>query len=143
MRIKRNKRLRFHLGKGENYMKWQLRNKETDEVEYYNPSEFVFSVASGKLNNRRNVAKQIYEGSNKTVCSWISFDVGRSGLSDFNKREVMSVKYNPRVKPYWTLSDYDCNLDGYEGEMYILNKEVFITKDGLDKFINKQIQVEA
>ena len=56
MRVKRNNRLRFHLGKGENFMKWQLRNKEDGILEYYDPNKFVYTIKNGKLNNRRNVA---------------------------------------------------------------------------------------
>jgi hypothetical protein len=137
MRVKRNNRLRFHLGKGENFMKWQLRNKEDGILEYYNPTEFVYTIKNGKLNNRRNVAKQIYGGSNKTVCSWISFDSGSQDLSNFNRQECLKISYNPRVKPHWVCNDIPySDMDGFEGDIYIDGKTLYVKKDQIEEYLN-------
>ena len=71
--LPKNNRLRFHLAKGKNYMNWQLRNKVEGILEYFSPAEFQYTIRDGKLNNSQKTANKIHGGSNKTVCSWISF----------------------------------------------------------------------
>lgn len=137
MKTKRDNKLRFHLAKGVNFMKWQLRNKNQGIIEYYNPSEFTYTIKNGKLNNQKNVAKKIYEGSNKTVCSWISFDVGCSNLSDFNHAECYKISYNPRTNPYWVCNDIPLsNLDGFEGDIYINGKTLYANKKQIENYLN-------
>ena len=139
MKYNRDNRLRFHLAVGPNHMKWQLRNKKEDLLEYYNPDEFSYTIRNGKLNNSRKVAERIHGGENKTVCSWISFESGSEDLSDFNRQPTVRVSYNPRLKPYWTSWDYDeINLDGFEGDMYITNKSVYVLKEELESFLRDQ-----
>jgi hypothetical protein len=139
MRTIRDNRLRFHLAVGPNHMKWQLRNKKQDLLEYYDPESFSYSIRDGKLNNSRKVAERIHGGENKTVCSWISFESGSEDLSNFNRQPTVRVSYNPRLKPYWTSWDYDeVNLDGFEGDMYITNKSVYIHKEDLERFLDKK-----
>jgi hypothetical protein len=139
MKYNRDNRLRFHLAVGPNHMKWQLRNKKEGILEYYNPDEFTYSIHNGKLNNSQKVAQQIFDGSNKTVCSWISFGSGSQDVSDFNRQPTIRISYNPRLKPYWTAWDYDeCNLDGFEGNMYIINKSVYVIKEELELFFKTQ-----
>lgn len=145
----RDNRLRFHLAVGPNHMKWQLRNKKEDLLEYYDPESFSYSIRDGKLNNSLKVAERIHDGGNKTVCSWISFESGSKDLSNFrgffgeewkgDRQPTVKVSYNPRLKPYWTSWDYDeVNLDGFEGDMYITNKCVYIHKEDLEMFLDKK-----
>lgn len=138
MRTIRDNRLRFHLAVGPNHMKWQLRNKKEDLLEYYDPEVFSYNIRNGKLNNSHKVAERIHEGENKTVCSWISFESGSRDLSDFNRQSTVRISYNPRLKPHWTAYDYDdVNLDGFEGNLFIINKSVYIIKDQLEYFLNQ------
>lgn len=149
MKFKRDNRLRFHLGKGVNFMKWQLRNKVDGILEYYSPSEFVYTITNGKLNNRKNVANQIHGGSNKTVCSWISFPSGSQDLSDFNRQECVKISYNPKVKPHWVCNDIPySDLDGFEGDIYIEDKTLYVKKVQVEEYLNvdlleiKEVQLE-
>jgi len=129
-------RLRFHLAQGPNFMKWQLRNKKEGILEYYDPEEFSYTIINGKLNNSKKVATRIFEGENKTVCSWISFESGSQDLSNFNRQPTVRISYNPRLQPYWTAWDYDdSNLDGFVGDIYIINKSLYVNKEDLLTFL--------
>ena len=129
-------KLRFHLGQGQYFMFWQLRNKKLDLLDYYDPSDFEFTIKDGILKNSSTVAKQIFSGSNKTVCSWIQFSEGENVVTPSFTERMTQVSYNPRVKPYWTTPDnYDINLDGFRGEIIILNKTLYVKTDELNNFI--------
>lgn len=130
--VKGYKRLRYHLGQGPNYMKWQLRGD--DSVNYYDPDDFEFTIVKGKLHNRPNVAKKIYDGENKTVCSWITFKDGIE-LMTF-PADPVRISYNPRVNPHWTSWDYEeCNLDGFEGFICIRGRSLYVKRNELEEFL--------
>jgi hypothetical protein len=136
-------RLRFHLAKGPNYMNWQLRNKKEGILEYYNPDEFRYSIVNGKLNNSRRTATRIFEGENKTVCSWISFESGFQDLLNFNWLNSVRLSYNPRRAPHWTSPEYEgCNLDGFVGDIYIINKSLYTNKESVERFLSKELHHE-
>ena len=67
-------RVRFHLGRGANYMKWQVRDSNGG-VRYYDPESVRQVMLNAKLHNRPNVAKKICEGANKTVCAWVECEL--------------------------------------------------------------------
>ena len=134
-------RLRYHLGRGINFMHWQIRNKDLKSVEHYDPNTFVYTCKNAKLNNSSNAAIKIHSGGNKSVCSWVSFSSGSKELNNFNELEHIEVSYNPRVRPYWTLSvgvaDHD--LDGFEGDVTVIGKRIFVNKIQLEEFLRKKI----
>ena len=118
-------RLRFHLGKGENYMKWQLRHQD-GTVEYIHPDDMFLTLSNVKLRNQRKVADKIYKGENKTVCAWIEFDehVDRD-LFFFERKFFTPVSFNPRLTPYWTQPTQMGkigaeNMDGQEFEYAVI-----------------------
>lgn len=132
------KRLRYHLGRGVNFMKWQLRDTVNDTVEYYDPDTFEFTIVNGKLNNRPSTAKRIFEGENKTVCSWITFKDGIEFMSD--PEDPVSISYNPKLKPHWTAWDYDdSNLDGFEGSIYIIGRSLYVKRVELVEFLKLDV----
>jgi hypothetical protein len=135
------KRLRYHLGKGENFMKWQLRDSVNDTVEYYEPDTFEFTIVKGKLNNRPSTAKKIFEGENKTVCSWITFKDGVELMSF--PADPVRISYNPKLNPHWTSFDYDdSNLDGFEGFICIRGRSLYVKRSELEEFLlTKQIEM--
>ena len=136
-------RLRFHLAKGPNYMNWQLRNKKEGILEYYNPDEFRYSIVRGKLNNSKKTATRIFEGENKTVCSWISFESGSQDLLNFNWLGSVRLSYNPKRAPHWTSPEYEgCNLDGFVGDIYIINKSLYTNKESVEEFLSKELYHE-
>jgi hypothetical protein len=94
-------RIRFNLGRGQNYKKWKILNTSTKEVIYLNPNEVSIHLSNATLCNRKEAAKRINEGHNKYVCSWIeveSFSYFNFSVPVFGLEELM---YNPRVTPFW------------------------------------------
>lgn len=112
-------RVRFHLAKGENFMKWQVKNVDSGNVWYYDPTQVSLNIVQGKLCSQPATAKKIHDGANKTVCAWISaLDVRAVSVphkSSFKPRLLPSdgyrISYNPRRHPHWA-DDDGRNLDG-------------------------------
>lgn len=105
-------KVRFHLGKGENFMKWQVRNIETGEVDYYDPDTQHLSMHVCKLGNKPSVSTKIFNGENKTVCAWVWCDK----VIAYNNPETSvgkQYRYNPRRNPHWHTRD-EYNLDNCE-----------------------------
>ena len=117
-----NYTLRFHLGKGRNYKKWQLKRmspvgKFALTTNYYEPENFHAILYNCKLRNQEATAKKIHEGMNKTVCAWVQFEDIHL-LGDSVPHSLMSLlgesyRYNPRKQPNW-VSDTSDNADGVE-----------------------------
>lgn len=121
-------RLRFNLGRGNNYMKWKL-SGENMTTEFYDPYNCSLSLANCKLVNQAGTAKKIHEGANKQVCAWISCDFAERIPSQTQKTvgDMREVYYNPRVAPYWRDKDGN-NLDGKEFSRIItIGKKVFVS----------------
>ena len=134
-------RLRYHLGKGPNFMKWQVRNKKLNLVDYFDPNSFVYTCKNGKLNNSSRTAQKIHDGDNKTVCSWISYEemgsVSETFISSGHARGGLTrISYNPRLQPNWISYDSpDTNIDGFEGNVYIINKTLYVSTEELNNYI--------
>lgn len=123
--MKRKFKIRFHLGAGENFMKWRVEDVDDKTVTFFDPSDFNAIIKDGKLYNQKSAAKKINEGANKTVCAWImAKDYKLTKLFD---NEIQSeIKYNPRQTPHWTNNDGE-NLDGKEYKtMFIINKRILL-----------------
>ena len=108
--------VRFHLGAGEHYAHWQIKNRETDDVVYYDPSKVQLILYECELRNNVKTANKICNGeSNKTVCAWV-----RCKTYAVNTGEPLSVRlgsflnYNPRHRPFWTGEKHgtDISIDG-------------------------------
>ena len=101
-------KIRFHLAKGENFMKWQIR--KGNMVSFYDPEEVSIYIKKGKLFNRKTTARKIHEGANKEVCAWIESD----RVFVIDKKEDVEhldkVSYNPKVTPNWVMEGED--VDG-------------------------------
>jgi len=121
--MKRKFKIRFHLGQGENYMKWRIEDTDTKNVSFFEPTNFRATIYDGKLYNQKSAAKKINNGANKTVCAWIMAKDFKLSLDDdgIYKDEI---KYNPRTIPNWVNSSGE-NIDKKEYKiMYILNKKI-------------------
>ena len=108
-------RVRFHLARGENYMKWQITDTHFGRVMYFNPDNVELVMFNCRLMNQRGTANKIHEGANKTVCAWIQckdlminlkrdirgLPAVNSGWSERNLDKVGAVSYNPRKAPHW------------------------------------------
>ena len=115
-------KVRFHLAKGENYKKWQIKNTRTNEVTYIDPHKFSLVLDDCKFRNQPGTARRIFNGENKTVCAWIEcylvqwipVNVTDDPDSNFRRHQVLhSVSYNPRIHPFWA-SLHGENLDNYQ-----------------------------
>jgi len=122
--MKRKFKIRFHLGQGENYMKWRIEDVTTKNVWFFEPSEFEAVIINGKLYNQKSAANKINQGSNKTVCAWIMAEdvVMYSTENIWMKGQV---SYNPRLMPHW-IDNNGNNVDKQEfAEMHIVERKIF------------------
>lgn len=119
-------KVRFNLGAGKNYMKWKVTDKDGNNV-YYDPNKVQLVMEGCVLKNNKKIAKKIFDGSHKMVCSWISCDNIKimSEISDIDT--TRQVKYNPRIQPNWVLDGIiidDCEyplLSTHNKNVYIID----------------------
>lgn len=130
--MEREFKVRFHLGKGENFMKWRVENMITGKVEFFNPKKYDLELENCKLYNQIGAASKIFGGENKTVCAWVMAEkitilIGGNCWID----EKDFISYNPRILPYWR-DFWDNNIDKKEftwletqgRQLYSKNKSV-------------------
>ena len=112
-------KIRFHLARGDNFMKWQVRSTDGNVVEYYRPEKEQIAMFNAKLKVQLGTSKKIHEGACKTVCAWIECDDFQVlGQPDFVKPNVNDfyVRFNPRHNPNWVdmhgniMNDEEYNL---------------------------------
>lgn len=122
-------RIRFNLGRGENYMKWKIEYKDSKGRKHHFHLEpnLILTLIEPKLLNRRETANKIHEGANKRPCAWIQCkDILVGGIDETGK-ELIKIGYNPKKKPFWTTEQGDINLDGREyKQILIKNKEIYV-----------------
>lgn len=105
-------KIRFHLGRGENYQHWQIAKYPTSI--YLNPFNSNLILKDCTLKNNSKISERIFNGENKTVCSWITCEILDFVLnSNFDKKLYKRIFYNPRKAPYWTDLENN-NLDGFK-----------------------------
>lgn len=123
-------KVRFHLGRGKNFMKWQVTsNLNTGDgtgakhiVSYINPQENQLAMLGCKLSVQPTAAQKIHDGANKTVCAWIEceavqvLEVNRLTPNEQDYR----IKFNPRQSPNWT-DGYNNVVSGNEYEILFTN----------------------
>jgi len=104
-------KIRFHLGKGENYKKWQVKHDKT--ITYYDPENFNITMINCRLRNHKKTAEKIFAGANKTVCAWIECEeVIISENKSFESSK--EIKYNPKVAPYWLENNENADNNKYQ-----------------------------
>lgn len=118
-------KVRFNLGRGENYMKWKVTYVNGDVV-YYNPEEVQLVMEGCVFKNNDKIAQKIFDGSNKSVCAWVLCkDI--KVTSEIKHTDITyQVSYNPRVQPHWVLGDEVIDNCEYP-RLHTLNKKIFIT----------------
>lgn len=90
--------VRFHLGKGENYGKWQV--KCMAGVRYYDPATVSLTMLDCQLRNHPATARKIHGGADKKVCAWV--DCNEVFVSPFGDSVPgLPVSFNPKVAPHW------------------------------------------
>jgi len=97
-------KIRFHLGRGDNFMKWQVKHPD-GTVEYHRPEERQLAMFNAKLKVQLGTSKKIHEGACKTVCAWVECDelqvLGKPDLIKPGHNDFY-VRFNPRHNPNWT-----------------------------------------
>jgi len=94
-------KVRFHLAKGPNYQRWQVRCGE--DVQYYDPEDVILEMHNAVLRNQRGTAERILKGENKTVCAWVECDTlvikhrSQHAIPD----TTGFCHFNPRRRPHW------------------------------------------
>jgi len=126
-------KVRFHLAKGVNFMKWQV-TSPSGNIEYFDPIDTQLTLKGCVLKNSKKVAEKIFKGGEKVVCAWVLCEeividcLGPFVQAD-NKDQSNRVRYNPRVTPNWVFDGVV--VDGYKFEqlvsvdrgLYITNKD--------------------
>ena len=94
-------KVRFHLAKGPNYQRWQV--KQGSDVTYYDPEDYILEMHNAKLRNQRKTAERILEGENKTVCAWVECDHVTAKPRRQYAAPILGevLYYNPRRRPHW------------------------------------------
>lgn len=116
-------KVRFHLGKGKNFMKWRVQYPNGD-VQYILPNESQLHLIGCQVKNGKKTSQKIFEGANKTVCAWILCDEVRIRDMVYGVNDS-PLKYNPRVTPNWDLNGQ--NVDGNSFDfIYSINNKLFI-----------------
>jgi len=112
-------KIRFHLGRGANFMKWQIK-EPGGKTRYLDPDGWIISAKNATLRNRKATAQKIHDGCNKTVCAWIeaeSLEVHKckGDMAIHTSMDVLGdcqpVRFNPREAPHWTSMAGD-DIDG-------------------------------
>ena len=109
-------KVRFNLGRGENYMKWKV-EYPNGYTKYSRPTDVQLVMTDCILKNSRTTAMKILKGEHKVVCAWVLCDIIDIRTEDFIPDNGQQVKYNPRVLPFWNRNGVD--MDGSKiKEMY-------------------------
>jgi hypothetical protein len=96
-------KVRFNLGAGKNFKKWKIERPNGGGISYHSPEDVQLIMSGCLLKNQETTALKIFDGANKTVCSWIlceSIEIVANGVSPQLPNSEM-VSYNPRVSPNW------------------------------------------
>jgi len=106
--VKRKRfQVRFHLGKGPNFMCWQVTDRANSYVDYYPPSIVSLELTKCTLRNSVPTAMKIFNGQNKTVCAWVECDMidvhyrRDPNFTQPNIKNMDKYKYNPRKHFHW------------------------------------------
>lgn len=130
--------VRFNLGRGENYQKWQIRNLDTNEMTYHDPATTILVLYKCELRNSRATATKIFEGARKDVCAWVQCHrvvvMERDPMRDTPWSMEQAISYNPRIAPHWRDID-GANLDGHKpGVVHTWGRQMYWTTSILDSW---------
>lgn len=128
---KKRFQVRYHLGKGSNYMCWQVTDRVNDHIDYYPPSIVSLELTNCKLRNSVPTAMKIFNGQNKAVCAAVDCDMidvrykRDPKFSPPNIKNMDKYKYNPRKHFHW-FTKRNRNADDKElHKMYTHNRSIY------------------
>ena len=122
-------KIRFHLAKGENFMKWQI--KAPGLVRYVDPAEFQIAMFNAKLKVQTGTSKKIHEGACKTVCAWVQCDDFQITRNDKIKPKVNDfyVRFNPRHIPNWVDMQHNIMNDEEYSLLVSQDRSLFVVTE--------------
>lgn len=115
-------KVRFNLGRGENFRKWKISYDDDRAPIHLDPDLVQLLLYKPKLINRKKSAEIIHKGANKFVCAWIECEDVLIG--SFEIDYDTEVSYNPRIRPYWMEGEDNADLREYE-ELVTKGNRVF------------------
>lgn len=132
---KRNYRVRFHLGRGKNFMNWKIEQIKPREDWFYVPDDVQLIMTNCVLTNKPARAEKIFTGEiNKEPIAYVQCeDVSVIEGDDIDVTGAEKLTYNPRVKPYW-FNESGVNVDGSEFEVLFTKGRSVYTKVGEQLF---------
>lgn len=120
-------RVRFHLARGDNYMKWQVFDKQYNTKNYFDPNSKSLIMSDCNLGNHPKTAQRIHDGENKTVCAWVDCEdvrvVDNIPLSSASK--LTNYMFNPRKNPHWYTATNKNRDNAKFTTMYTINRKVY------------------
>jgi hypothetical protein len=126
--------VRFHLGRGNNYMKWQVRIKQgarTVDIYYYDPAEYQLEMRGCKLINKLNKAKKVHKAGVKDVAGWVRCEEVRP-IKNIPVDDLEKLYYNPIRDPHWR-RESDSNEFVWDNSEYSTlitnNKQVYVLEE--------------
>ena len=115
MRKKKKRfQVRFHLGKGPNYMCWQVKDYGLNPAANNGRPD-----TKCVRKNSPTTAKRIYDGEHKTVCAWVECDMvdvhykKDPSFKEVDTKNLRKYKYNPKKNLHWFTSKQS-NVDDKE-----------------------------
>ena len=130
--------VRFHLGKGDHYLHWQVKVKQgskTIDVYYYDPKEYQLEMRGCRLINKVNKAKKVHEAGVKDVAGWVRCDEVMLRKEHFSVLPVDNLErvfYNPIKDIHWR-RESDCGEFDWDNSEYATlitdNKQVYILEE--------------
>lgn len=128
LRIMKTKphKIRFNLGRGVNYMKWKVEYPDK-RVEYLDPEKVQLIMYNCTLKNNRKVAQRILDGEiTKMVCAYILCERLEILTENFLEESNISVRYNPKVFPYWTVGGSPSDSTEIYGMIFSVGNKLFL-----------------
>jgi hypothetical protein len=120
-------KVRFHLGRGKNFMKWKIEKKGTKKSWFFEPDKVQLIMTDCELTNQPNQAKKIFEGKmNKAPIAWILCKEIKVSTDPKPVKSPNKIFYNPRKAPHWVDSRGN-NIDFKEFPQLIsYGRKVFV-----------------
>ena len=114
--------VRFHLGRGANFMHYQIRGlkgksgQSSEIIEYVDPEKHSIVFHNCRLHNQAKASQKILDGGDKKPCAWLiaeSYEVIETIPPTGNQ-----IAFNPRKSAHWNLMNgneiIQDNIDGME-----------------------------
>lgn len=131
-KVARNYRVRFHLGRGKNFMNWKVEQIKPREDWFYVPDDVNIIMTNCVLTNKPLRAEKIYTGEiNKEPIAYVQCEnVSVIDATDIDISKAKRLSYNPRVNPYWFDEDGN-NIDNSEwGALFTVGRAVYTESKG-------------